>query len=483
MHWLPLIAFSLFSIQSFAADSPLCENLSRFSCAPGSYDDGTGKVKSEEEIEKKLAEITAKFKNKFQDRWKKELAQEKNSHFRNLALAALGLKNSPDCQATEQARQTRCTENLAAGLSKATSTQVLGTLKSNNPLGRAGNFKESGFLIYQELFQEIRKEFQTDLRKELNQSDYSEKVKNKVFPQVQSLIIKKLQELPISDQNRKAMIDKIKNIRFKGNNCSNENKSPGVDNLLVPNAFYNPGADTIELCNGFLFTSSSEFTIANIIGHELAHAIDPCQIDYGPADMGFHYSKNSDLFKKAQEYPIPNIITCLRNEKSVEAKRSSLEMTTFSNGTGVMVGGTGIPPIPPPPVPKNENFCTQNQTKDQIGEAFCDWLAAEVTPQYIQNNFKLTDEQYRIGYSNVWRSLCATEHESHGGEVGTHPKTEDRVDRILLQNPQMRAQMKCSKGHSEYIYCDPKNPPATTGTTENKPVEKPIPKLPQPGVK
>lgn len=469
MNWLlclTLTTLFLFSMQSFGADSPLCENLSRFACAPGSYDDGTGKVKSVEETGKEIAQFVNKYKSKSIDRWKKELSENDNSYFREIALGALGLKNSPDCTSDERSKKERCNENLVAGISRAMEPLMFGNVgPAPNPLARPGNMKEAGFLIEHELFQNVLKDLRNEASKDLSQTESTKKIKEKVFPQMKSLMIQRLKELPISEKSREHMISKLKDIKFNGNECASFQRL-GADSLLVPNALYHPGRNSSELCNGYLFSFSSEFAMARAIGHELAHSIDPCIIDHGPADVGFHYSKKSDLKKKMEEYPIPNIIQCLRDERSVNAKSSQMLGNMQPMGGGMMQNN---PPEPPQETTAPESFCGGEHSHDQINEAFCDWLSNEVTPLYIEKNFKLTTEQYRIGYSNIFRTICSTQTRDENSQPGTHPRTEDRIDRLILTNPKVRAHMGCSKPHSEYIYCDPATyKPKAEATNKNK---------------
>lgn len=103
-----------------------------------------------------------------------------------------------------------------------------------------------------------------------------------------------------------------------------------------------------------------------------------------------------------------------------------------------------------PPRPEmNANFCG----KDQITEAFPDWMAAEVVPGYIQSNYRLTQEQYRTGYGNYFRLGCRES--SDQVREREHPESKDRINRILLPNPQVRSQMGCHTS-SQATYCDSK---------------------------
>jgi hypothetical protein len=161
------------------------------------------------------------------------------------------------------------------------------------------------------------------------------------------------------------------------------------------------------------------------------------------------------------------MISCLRSPESVGAKVSE---NSFSGGMGYpmpfpgpapmpgggLAGGTtgggsdcpdcqGGPMTPKGPVagPQLEAFCTN----DQIGESFSDWAAAEVLPRYLKAKHPdLTRDQFRYGYSNVFRGMCSNVTPPPAGGFGMdpHPETKDRVNRIILASPLVREQMGCS---------------------------------------
>jgi hypothetical protein len=94
--------------------------------------------------------------------------------------------------------------------------------------------------------------------------------------------------------------------------------------------------------------------------------------------------------------------------------------------------------------------------REQIGESFSDWMGMEVTTSYIERNFKLTEDQHRKGYSNIWRSSCYILPKDQM-ENGEHPPTSARIDKMILVHPKAREHMKCPPQHPEHIYCDPQN--------------------------
>ena len=114
--WLLLASIFFLSVSVFADVSPLCNDLARFACAPGSYKDGTGEIKSESEITRFMSLYSEKSRAGLHDRFQKILNSPENSYFKDVAIAGLGLKNSPQCSSTSAEDVLACRENLIAGL-------------------------------------------------------------------------------------------------------------------------------------------------------------------------------------------------------------------------------------------------------------------------------------------------------------------------------------------------------------------------------
>jgi hypothetical protein len=231
---------------------------------------------------------------------------------------------------------------------------------------------------------------------------------------------------------------------------------------------YLPTQNAFKYCSGLRIQNDSEFQMAFIMAHELTHSIDPCGISIGPEDYRFKYTPDASREKAENEYPIPGVIKCLRSEKSIHAGFFKPNQM-MASGYGQVGPGGGYMPDPsmmPPtkPTSKLPLFCD----KDQIGESFSDWMAAEVTPEYIQKNFpKLSVDQYRNGYSNIWRGICEDEvaktlNPNFGYDP--HPDQVDRTNRLILAQPTIRKQMNCTKPLPSVIHC-------STSYTESPTVE------------
>jgi hypothetical protein len=466
-----LLSSLLLSISVLADQSPLCNDLARFACAPGSYKDGTGEIKSESEISKFMSSYADKSRTSLHDQFQKLLNSPENSYFKDVAIAGLGLKNSPQCSSTSADDISACRENLIDGLTTIAQKQALGPLMPKTGLERAGNFKDWAYIIQNNSYQKVIKSLNDQVQKDLGNSEMTKKIKDKIFPKVKELIIARLKKLTIPDEQRNLMISKISSITFEGTSCEEIGGGRGqsngevVSSLLVPNAFYDPSRNIFKLCSGYLLQSTSEFQVATTIAHELSHSIDPCIIAVGPVDLGFKYS-NQDLKKMESEYPIKNIIQCLRDNRSIGARNFSSESQAkvqdpsssypnqygqkiIPNGYGIGSQNGGGMPVGQPTT--KASFCDG----DQIGESFSDWMAIEVLPIYIEQNYKLTTEQYRNGYANARRLICSVQTEEvESLNKDVHPAVEKRINKIILVNPKVRAQMGCPTMHTENIYCD-----------------------------
>lgn len=460
--------------------SPLCEDLARFSCAPGSFKDATGAVKSASEFQRSLTAWGEKSRLQVNEKFKKILENPENAYFQELAVAGLGLKNSPQCSSSVPSDVSACRENVVEGLTLLAQKQALLPLMSLPVMNRMSSLSDTTYILQNEVYQGVVRDLNKQLEADLSNPDMEGKIKDKIFPGVKELMVERIGELSIPEEQKKFMINKIRSIQFAGTNCSEiggpYKDGPAISSLLVPNAFYNAGRNIFKFCSGFLLQSTSEFQIAKIIGHELSHAIDPCLIAFGPTDMGFKYKNSVSLQKMEQEFPFRNVLSCLRDPRSIEAKNLNRDPLLAPSAGQV---GSGYPsppggrPAPTPggtqggmgqgPGPKPASFCGE----DQITESFSDWLGVEILPRYIEKNFKLTPEQYREGYANANRLDCWTYPDtSDNFNSEPHPAIGKRINKILLVNPKVRGQMGCPPSHSEWVYCDSEKallPPSQTG--------------------
>ncbi|MEI8347500.1 MAG: hypothetical protein WCG27_08530, partial [Pseudomonadota bacterium] len=408
------------NVKSAGEKGGLCKDLYKFTCAPGEYDDGTGVSINSVLAKTKYEAVVNSSKELFKKKFEEILADNKATgfpYFKKVALSTLGLTHAPDCQSTEVKEQKNCTKVLAQGLAEISLKRIFPGYVNSLPAASTENFGTRPSVAYWDLAElerltqnSIYKAAEENLaeitKKEIIDNQAVTKIKTKVFPGIQELLTNRITGYVKDKKAAQLMIEKIAAITFRGTDCSTLDNSHGnapsdisVSPLLVPNAFYDPITNTFRYCNGFLLTSQSEFQMAFTIAHELSHSIDPCHIADGPEDFRFKYrdpdaSKIQTIVNCEFEYPLSGLITCLRGGNSVGAKRVVDTMKMLEVPTASSTPSTQSDTVY---LSKNSPFCYV----DEIGESVADWLADDILPDYIQKNYpKLTQRQYRLGYSN-----------------------------------------------------------------------------------
>ncbi|MBS1958692.1 MAG: hypothetical protein JST80_04390 [Bdellovibrionales bacterium] len=210
---------------------------------------------------------------------------------------------------------------------------------------------------------------------------------------------------------RDRMINQVASVQFDGIDCSALGTfamTSRWDNLLIPNAFYNPSSNRFTYCNGLGHYNSSLFQRYAVIAHELTHSVDPCAFE-----------------RDGRKFPAPQIVSCLRDNESVGAKKQN----KFD------------PPKLDPKIAALGEPLTDCGGGDQIGESFSDFMAAEVLSRMVLRMKPLTLEQKRTGFANAMRFPGECKESS---EYDVHPQLRARIDRIFLANPAIQGEMQCT---------------------------------------
>lgn len=455
------------------ASDTVCEDLHRLSCAPGTYDDGTGVGKSESVYNKERFEIIDKVSNLTREKFATALKNPRANHFRKIVLSATGLSLNPECDGADLKPSQDCLVLMAEGAANIAIKKMFASSPSSNTLTPSGRIEDQAFLVESDPFLKIENEIFLSAKKEMGLDELEKKIRTKIFPQIRDLLIQQIEASVQNPKLRKELTDKISAITFEGSICgAGDSKIKNIAGLLNANAFQHPVGNRFQYCAGHSFLNSSEFRIARTLAHELSHAIDPCGITRGPQDYTFKYKDNLTRAQAQEQFPFPGILQCLRGKDSVNAKfvrqvRTQVAMpvgTNIGNGLGGAVyknGGAYGPLSNDDPDLDTDMIEIPNETfqlfckGDQITEAFSDWMAAEITPKYISKNFpNLSTQQYRFGYSNVWRGQCNDSDMQSGAGIGqSHPVTERRNNYILLMQPQIRSQMGCPPTVVARKYC------------------------------
>ena len=445
-----------------------CTDLARFACSPGEQHDGTGaaatRMFSEDMVE---PETTKEVKEKLRQGFSKLLKDENNAYFRDLAISGMGLRPSPDCKSNQRDAIERCNKNLVQGLVTFGRGRLLERTDESDSSAQAPvvyNLEERALLLKNIKFSKVLSDVNESVNKKFVNSANEKKIREKVFPKTRDLLVARIARLDIDEKKKAFMLKKVKAIEFEGTDCTEYQNN--LSRHFYPNAYYRPQSNSLKICKGLLKDDVSEFHIAGILAHELAHAVDPCGLMTGPDSEVITHKNTADLAMMDSEYPIPALVSCLRSEKSVAAKNkvqqlnlSQIQMQTqlqmqqtsipsYGGGVGIQLG-YGFQSV-------KFNHCDG----DQIGESTSDWFAAEVVGEYIeQAHPELTSDQWRVGVSNIFRPFCSNVGDR--SKFDEHPDAYMRINAIVLTNPKLRAKMKCPPAHPKLVYCDGKTVPAS----------------------
>lgn len=418
----------------------ICQDLHRLTCAAGEFDDGTGTSQDGASLQDKIVGFKADTLKLLKSSYEELLAKPESAYLREIALAAYGLKDTSLCEVPgSKTCAPLIAKNMADLSLKRMFSQPMGFYPGK--VAMPAGVQDLDLLIANSHFKETENRVALEVKKQIKSLTTDEaKISNEIFPKVKDLILQLVEKRGIDKATKEMLRKKISAITYNGSSCGASPSDNGVSltPLLVPNAFYDPSSNSFQFCNGFLLLNNSEFMLAHVIAHELAHSFDPCWITKGPSTASFTYP-SEDLQKSEEANPFKEVLSCLRSPGSVAA----LSAEALKNSTSPIFGGGGMSTYPPGyegmMAPKVHPLCAG----DQLGEAFPDWVASEVLPTYIAERFpNLTTSQRQIGYSNVWRSSCIPAG-TPLNPLDNHSDVEQRVNRMILLNPLVRKQMGC----------------------------------------
>ncbi len=430
----------------------VCDSMSTFSCKPGTFEDGTGKVLSEDDYQKKIAPIRARVEKVYETAVLKALNDQdpKYELVRELAVKATLQSGTPGCEMEKKTGRNECFKRVASILAAHRTRAEFGPhIQSQFSDENAKSaFDHDAFyeLIRNGAFSSAMNDAHKKAVGMVTDATIEKKIRKEIFPEVRTLLIEKVKESIADPEIERKVIQKIQNIGFSGVDCSSmlfggeqEGKIPG---LMFSNAYYSAEDQTFRFCNGFLLKNNSEFSIAMVIAHELSHSIDPCHIQKPIASPPVKYSETPDPKLLEGQYPIPGLLQCLRARESIGAvnRREHVNSKSDSETSGKNVVVLHRQRAP---------FCDH---QDQIGEAFSDWMGAEVLGDFIEKNHsKLSPREKLVGYSNVFRSLKGCDSSEEDFDI--HPSKKNRIDRLIMANPEVRSQIGCGEPANGLHHC------------------------------
>ena len=157
----------------------------------------------------------------------------------------------------------------------------------------------------------------------------------------------------------------------------------------------------IRIGGALLFTVQSRFNLAFTLSHELAHAIDPCEL-----------------------------------------KHAGIEVPSYNPIIECLLGKTDL-----------EEAC---KAEGLLAETFADWVATHIVAEELDNKKEYNLMQLQSALFNSVRDLCSDDEiELTGPEVGlaaSHPSNEKRVNEIFAKHPTIQRILGCEeKGKSSVV--------------------------------
>jgi hypothetical protein len=254
---------------------------------------------------------------------------------------------------------------------------------------------------------------------------------------IKKAIIEKIQT-EVDEPHRSSMIERIQTVRFDAYSCKNYPADKFADHI----AFYNPNGHVFTVCPKLLLMSHSLSRLAFIMGHEISHSIGPCVLGIklnGKSNVKYDpiikLNTESD-YNSLESYPYANVLSCLRNPKSVNAGKINSDEVIMTNLT---------------------KFQNQLCFFDQINESFSDWMSVEVFPKVMHKYLgKMSSEQIQVEMKNVLSQKCQGYRLLYK-KYEVHPDIKNRANNLFMASPEVRKITGCSPNSSEIIYFMPPN--------------------------
>ncbi len=236
-----------------------------------------------------------------------------------------------------------------------------------------------------------------------------------ILPRLKDLLINDLRQVGLSDQQIILMESRIRGITYVREACLDPIRFPS-QGLLSTLVLKNP--PTIHACAHVFDRIDSLFEIVNSFAHELTHgSLDPM---YSVEIFG--YTRFSPFRELLEKVPSTATLQCLMQDPY--SIRSNVPEGTSIRGI------------------------------IHLSEGYSDVVAARLTARYFDEfhpELRGRADLFQLGYMSANADLCRTE---GSDDVGSHPRSEQRLNRILRVDPLVRQQLSCAQ---EQVpgYCGP----------------------------
>lgn len=434
----------------FETQNLACTDMEKFACNGGVKDDGATIKGNREVFEQKLQEAKKREAPKLQAEYLKLL--ETNPQAQDFIAKQLpNIAYGELCKDPKKPFSKKCLQEMASKLSFLSLDFVDSKpipFSMSNSMAVQYSARE-GFLK-NPLVAPVFDGLNTSLEKAVGRKEQEKVLAEDMFPKIKGLIMAKI-EKDARPEMKEKLLNRIQNIKMNGLTCYGQSYLKSAHK--VGGGSYNGQTHSFGLCLGNIFQGQSEFQIAQIMAHEMAHAIDPCLMPSEP-----HESK--DYVERENNFSFPNVLGCLRGEKSANAGYNQY----IFDGKTEVAGQVNRKP--------KDIFCHT----DHLTESFSDWVAADVLADYVNIQprlKKLSPQQKLNGIANVFagspvcnkKSAIQDKREHRYGEVsGPHPSANVRANRILMVNQKIRGVMGCDQPVPEtMIECTTETAPENAG--------------------
>lgn len=279
-------------------EDPRCFDLAAATCSPGSYDDGTATVTTpnpsphaqSSELNQKLEQAHKLLKSKFA-----ELMRRQPFEYNRVATP-LGLDAIPDCQRLpgSESIKEECLNRAANGLADLALELSASTTQR---VASAPSMQQTAAILSSAAFQKVVEGIEEEFKALFPETE-AEKKLPALFETSKALALDFVRDWGLDETTSAILTERMGAVQFAGTECPPDG---GLAPLFTVNAMYSPSADKAFICRSFFHgqnKNESEFTLVFVLGHELAHSIDPCTIqEAGLESHRMHFGVASDVIE------------------------------------------------------------------------------------------------------------------------------------------------------------------------------------------
>jgi hypothetical protein len=424
------IAASLMvSISSRAekADDPICSDIHRVACTPGDLTDPSGTSRL---VGVDFAAVSQESRQQFKETLKTILKDNAHQKIKKVLLKVAQL---PECESNENSDA--CLDVLSQALAVKLEARYLSGLTTVSlPVAQEGKIGDLTSVLNSPVFADATTKMVEAFKAKAGEADLGTRAEKEIFARVKEVVTLQIQDSISDEKSRALFIERINAIQWGGTSCG----ADALYSIMTPEIFLNLNDNKLYLCRGIAKLGTSEYGLAFMIAREMANFVGPCGSTRGKNVPVFKYNSPGRTEESEKQFPFKGVLSCLRGKNSLYAQR-----------------GMGL---------SRESVVLCDKS-DQISESFADWLATEAMSDYIPKFFsKHSKQERKVGITTLMRSQCMP---GAGMELADRPPVEERFNRILLSNPDIRDQLGCKVKPLDVAYC------AASNEAPEAPEEKP----------